>query len=218
MEVLALIMLAAAAFFSTQSPPPPPAEPAIAVAAPAVAAPDRVILMASADGKVGAVEVRSVAQPGQVVVLNAAGASVGVDAAGTLQVAPVPDSGVQGRYAALLAMRPKSPVSFTVYFETGSSTELAAGSRPVLDQLRASLAEYPAPEITVVGHTDRVGSVAFNDQLSLQRAQTLRRFLEDLGIRALRMDVAGRGEREPLVPTADEVPEPRNRRVEIRVR
>jgi outer membrane protein OmpA-like peptidoglycan-associated protein len=54
--------------------------------------------------------------------------------------------------------------------------------------------------------------------LSLRRAERCRDELIKLGIPKVRISVAGRGEREPEVPTADEVAEPRNRRVEISVR
>jgi outer membrane protein OmpA-like peptidoglycan-associated protein len=70
----------------------------------------------------------------------------------------------------------------------------------------------------VTGHTDRVGTVESNDALSLRRARLIRDRLLSVGVAAERVEAVGRGEREPLVPTADEVPEPKNRRVEIRVR
>jgi outer membrane protein OmpA-like peptidoglycan-associated protein len=70
----------------------------------------------------------------------------------------------------------------------------------------------------VIGHTDRVGSELRNDQLSLQRAQRVKTLLIPLGIPENRIVTAGRGEREPVVSTADNVDEPKNRRVEINVR
>ena len=70
----------------------------------------------------------------------------------------------------------------------------------------------------VIGHTDRVGAVPYHDTLSLRRAERVRDELVKVGIAAERIRVAGRGEREPLVATPDEVAEPRNRRVEITVR
>jgi outer membrane protein OmpA-like peptidoglycan-associated protein len=70
----------------------------------------------------------------------------------------------------------------------------------------------------VIGHTDSVGSEEANDLLSLQRAQSVLQVLIETGISALSIDATGRGEREPLVITADGVDEPRNRRVEISVR
>jgi outer membrane protein OmpA-like peptidoglycan-associated protein len=84
--------------------------------------------------------------------------------------------------------------------------------------MMAEVARRPDPEVLIIGHTDRVGSVAQNDALSLQRAERVREAVLRLGIAADRVQVSGRGEREPLVPTEDEVAEPRNRRVELTVR
>ncbi len=80
------------------------------------------------------------------------------------------------------------------------------------------IGSHPAPEIVVVGHTDRVGSLAYNDALSLRRAERVRAQLVQVGIPNDQISVAGRGEREPLKATEDEVAEPLNRRVEITVR
>jgi OmpA-OmpF porin, OOP family len=74
------------------------------------------------------------------------------------------------------------------------------------------------PDLVVIGHTDTVGSAAFNDTLSRQRAEVVRSALVARGIAADRIVVVGRGERELVVITADNVAEPRNRRVEIQVR
>ena len=82
----------------------------------------------------------------------------------------------------------------------------------------ATLAFSTLRDIMVIGHTDTVGGLAYNDKLSLARAEKLRDMLVGLGIPAERVAAAGRGKREPLVPTEDNVSEPRNRRVEINVR
>lgn len=124
---------------------------------------------------------------------------------------------VQQAYGALLAAQPPRPRRFVLNFETGGD-RLTAESEPILAQLRSALAATPGAELVVVGHTDRVGNVDANDRLSLQRAQAVRDRLVAAGAAPERVSVAGRGEREPLVATADEVPEPRNRRVEIRLR
>jgi len=70
----------------------------------------------------------------------------------------------------------------------------------------------------VIGHTDTVGSLDYNDRLSHARAERLREMLVGLGIPAGRIQAAGRGKRELLVPTEDNFSEARNRRVEISVR
>ena len=84
----------------------------------------------------------------------------------------------------------------------------------MLEELR----RRPAPDIVVVGHTDRVGNVETNDELSLARAERVKSDLVGQGLPAERISVAGRGERDPIVPTDDGVDEPLNRRVEIDVR
>ena len=73
-------------------------------------------------------------------------------------------------------------------------------------------------EIVVVGHTDRQGAADANDALSLRRANAIRDLLVEMGFRGDLVAPVGRGEREPLVATEDDVPEPRNRRAEIIVR
>ena len=70
----------------------------------------------------------------------------------------------------------------------------------------------------VAGHTDRQGSLEANDALSLQRAQAVRALLIERGFQVELIEAVGRGERDPVVPTEDEVVEPRNRRAEIEVR
>src|SRR5258707_13594399 len=80
------------------------------------------------------------------------------------------------------------------------------------------MARRQAPDITVIGHTDLVGPDPSNDALSLQRAERVKSILAGMGIPPERILTAGRGRREPLVPAATGVSEPRNRGAEIRVR
>lgn len=177
--------------------------------------PDRIVLLPGPDGKLGAVLVRSAAGE---VRLDTAYAAAAVTQAGAIAKGQEDAASVGKRFGAVLAAQPPRPVSFTVYFVTGSATELAPESRAVMDGLRAELAQRPAPEISVIGHTDRVGNADANDALSASRAQSVRDMLVASGAKTLSLDVTGRGEREPLVATADGVAEPRNRRVEISVR
>jgi len=85
----------------------------------------------------------------------------------------------------------------------------------VLEELK----KRPVPDIEVIGHTDRVGDLEINDALSKLRAQTVKGILVTVGgIMPDRIQVSGRGEREPIIPTEDNVDEPLNRRVEINIR
>lgn len=176
---------------------------------------DRVILLPGADGSVGEVVVKSAAGEQ---VLNSAYAGVGANAQGRLVSKTESPDSVQERYGSTLDARPLRPQSFTVYFVSGSATELHADSRSIFEVIKSVLAGRPAAEIVVIGHTDTVGELEANDALSAERAATMRDQLVAAGIPAASMEVAGRGEREPLVKTDDGVDEPRNRRVEISVR
>ena len=189
----------------------------LAIAALAIAmqptAQDRVVLLPGPDGKVGAVNIKTA---GGERLLDQAYAAVVADSRGGIETVHEDAATVRERFGAALAAQPLRPVSFVVYFVSGTD-ELTAESRPMLDQAKTEVARRPAAEIVVIGHTDRVGSDADNDALSLKRAESVGAALLAAGVSSS-IDTAGRGEREPLITTADEVAEPRNRRVEINVR
>lgn len=69
--------------------------------------------------------------------------------------------------------------------------------------------------IRVIGHADRAGSIAYNKALSLRRAKSVEKALIAEGIAGSAISLSGRGESEPMVPTADGVRESQNRRVHI---
>jgi outer membrane protein OmpA-like peptidoglycan-associated protein len=117
-----------------------------------------------------------------------------------------------------IAALPPRPVSFLLYFITGTDT-LTDASRLELERMLEDLRRREVGDIMVIGHTDRVGNAEANDELSLQRAERLKAEFVAQGIApAERIRAAGRGEREPLVPTENDVDEPLNRRVEVSVR
>ncbi len=124
---------------------------------------------------------------------------------------------VRRDYGELLAMQPMRPRIFVVQFASNSN-QLTADTAPVLAEVRAALGRQEAGELIVIGHTDSVGTMEANDKLSLARANSVRDLLIEQGVAAQAISIAGRGEREPLVATADEQAEARNRRVEIKLR
>lgn len=124
---------------------------------------------------------------------------------------------LRSKFAKALEAQPLAPKRFTLYFVEGGDT-LTAESQAQVNAIFEEIKQRPAPDLIVVGHTDRVGSVTANDQLAAKRANSVREQLIKRGIEAENIHASGRGEREPLVATADEVAEPRNRRVEILVR
>jgi outer membrane protein OmpA-like peptidoglycan-associated protein len=104
-----------------------------------------------------------------------------------------------------------------IYFSSGAD-EITAESAAAIEQMKVELKLRAAPQISVIGHTDRVGTVEANDALSLKRARLMRDMLIAGDIPETQIEASGSGEREPLVKTDDEVAEPMNRRVEINVR
>ncbi len=208
MDPLIVPLVALLAWWFT--PPPAPAP----VARPAVRQ-ERIILLPDANGNVGSVIVKTATAEQT---LTSAYAAAKPDAQGQLLLEQGNPQTTGQQYARVLNALPAAPVAFTVFFASDSDSALTPESVTVLNRLKAALASRAAPEITLVGHTDRRCSTDYNDALSLRRAQHVRGVLLQAGISATGMDVAGRGEREPLVPTADEVAEEKNRRVEINLR
>lgn len=173
-----------------------------------------VVLVPDAGGKVGAVSVKSA--QGEMVINNAY-----ASATTTGNAAPVAGSSsatqVQQIFGDTVKALPSPPVSYTLNFLEGRD-EYTPESRQTIETVLRELAKRPAAEIAVIGHTDRVGALEYNDKLSLQRAERVRADFLKRGVAERAVSVAGRGEREPLVATADEVAEARNRRVEINIR
>ena len=175
---------------------------------------DLYVLMPGPDGKTGALTVES---GGKQAVLDQPYAAARVKEPGRVEAGSVTEPEARQAFGAALEAQPGRPTSFLLYF-LENRDELTPDSRQLLARVVDEIARRPAPEIVVIGHTDRVGPVPYNDTLSLRRAERVRDELVKVGIAADRIRVEGRGEREPLVPTADEVAEARNRRVEISVR
>ena len=153
----------------------------------------------------------------RVSVLDEPLASASVGGFGGLSASTSDESAVRDDFADALAARPDTPAAFVLYFEEGT-TVLVHASKPELDAMFAEVERRQAPDIQVTGHTDRVGKVEDNDYLGFRRAQRVRSMLIELGLNPEAVSAVSRGEREPLVPTEDEVEEPRNRRVEVTVR
>ena len=177
-------------------------------------APELFVVVPGADGHVGAIVVE---RDGQKQVLDTPYGAARVRADGGTEKATLTEAEIRATFGPTMAALPGKPAAFVLYFLEGKD-ELTPESRVELDKVLSELRRRPLPDIVVIGHTDTVGSLAFNDRLSLARAERLRESLVVLGIPANRIQAAGRGERELLVPTDDNVPEPRNRRVEINVR
>jgi outer membrane protein OmpA-like peptidoglycan-associated protein len=173
-----------------------------------------VVLVPDYDGKVGAVVITSAQGKST---LDKPYMAARYEDGGKVETAPVAQEEVRKTFAMAIAVQPVRPVSFLLYFQEGTD-EYTAESKVAFEKIFPEIARRKAAEVAVIGHTDTVGRIESNDALSLRRAERVRNDFVDRGIPTIAINVAGRGEREPIVPTADEVSEPRNRRVEINVR
>jgi OmpA-OmpF porin, OOP family len=173
-----------------------------------------IVLLPEEDGTLGSV---AVGKGDRSVIINAPLAAAKIDGRGRVKQEAITQAEVNRTFEAALAAQPPKPISFILSFEEGK-TQVTSESRAPLEALFAEVARRQAVEVQITGHTDRVGSVDDNDRLSLERALAVREMLIQRRLQSGFIRAVGRGEREPLVPTPDEQPEPRNRRVEVIVR
>ncbi len=172
------------------------------------------VVVPAKDGHIGKIVVT---RGNETRVIDTAFGAQRVRADGAVEAAKLSQEEVRTAFGATLDALPGRPTSFLLYFLEGKD-ELTPESRIELDKVFAELRLRPLPDIVVIGHTDTVGGTTYNDKLSLARAERMREMMVELGIPPDRVQAAGRGKRELLVPTEDNISEPRNRRVEINVR
>jgi len=106
------------------------------------------------------------------------------------------------------------PGTFLLFFDTNRATLNPEDVRVVAEAAEA-YRQTGVARVVVTGYTDTVGSAAYNLELSERRAEMVANELISQGVPATDITTVGRGEEDLLVPTADGVDEPRNRRVEI---
>ena len=106
-----------------------------------------------------------------------------------------------------------------ILFEFASDSNMLGPSKETLGDLAAYLNKPPVfTKLVVIGHTDNVGSLKYNDQLSLRRAETIKKYLvETLKIDASKVQVEGKGAREPVASNGNFQGRQLNRRVEFRI-
>lgn len=112
---------------------------------------------------------------------------------------------------------PPMPETITIFFRFNDSqiTQEAARALEMYYSDMQAATNLPI-ELEVYGHTDRSGSIALNNRLSLQRAMNVSQFFINAGVNEDNVAVYPKGEYEPLKLTKDGVREPKNRRVEVK--
>ncbi len=108
----------------------------------------------------------------------------------------------------------KSFVLHNIYFATGK-TRILDSSEQALNELHRFLLSRPNQRIRIVGHTDNIGSDRSNQILSEGRCKEVKREMEERGVAPGRIEIEGRGERDPIVMNDTEEHRQMNRRVEI---
>jgi outer membrane protein OmpA-like peptidoglycan-associated protein len=179
--------------------------------------PKSYVVLLPVDGKVS----------GEVVVFNAHGSRVlnqswqATEVSGTDSAPGNPEvrdrAAVEAMAGSVLTAMPLRPVRYILYFETNLAVLTPDSRRMFAEVLKAVKERHPA-ELSVVGHTDTVGSAKSNYLLGLLRANTIAAQLKQLGANPAQVETASHGESNPLIKTPDDTPEPRNRRIEITIR
>ncbi len=180
---------------------------------------DLVVLLPDPDGKVGAITVTS---NGGSQTLDKPGYAVEVEDPNKAPTAPKPlnENEIKDVFELALSAQGEPAgrfISFILYFEH-DSVKMTQESKNLLPEVLKTIRNRKSNEVYVMGYTDLVGTDAYNIQLSSRRANYVRDFLVLRGIKPSSLYVSYYGKARPLVPTNDEVPEPRNRRVEVIVR
>ncbi len=175
------------------------------------------VLLEDDDGQVGVIQIQNDAGAQT---LDQAGQATGLDRAGQEPVEPfvLEEDEIQEVFGEALAAQPERTVTFLLYFQFGTA-ELTAESEALIPEILETLDNRKAPpRIAVIGHTDTAGDASVNAALALDRARTVRNMLLRQAVDAELVELTSHGENNPLVPTADNVSEPRNRRVEVTIR
>lgn len=108
----------------------------------------------------------------------------------------------------------KITMNSEVSFDFNSSA-INPSFRNTLDKVNDILVKYNRTSVHVVGHTDSIGSDAYNFKLSEARAKSVAWYMEDGGVANQRVSTEGRGESQPRATNATEAGRQLNRRVEI---
>nr|CBX30406.1 hypothetical protein N47_Q17290 [uncultured Desulfobacterium sp.] len=175
-----------------------------------------IVLTPDANGTVGAIQFKN--EKGSVVLDEPGKAIIAKDSQSPPSAStPIADADTQTIFREALSAKPLAPQSFILYFDFDSNN-LTAESNKLIDDILQAIKERDSQDIPVVGHTDRAGNPDYNFSLSMQRATAVRDLLVNRGIKSEFIQISSHGEGNPLIPTADNVAEARNRRVEVVVR
>ncbi len=174
---------------------------------------ETIILIPDPDGHVG--EIMVTTQAGTQT-MNQPYMAIEVQGTHSVPTAPktVDRDQLNETFSSALVAQPDPPTAFIIYFKIGTS-RLTKESALKMSEVMQAIRERQASDIIIIGHTDTKGRGEMNMELSLQRARYIETRIIHGGIDPARIIVSYHGEKDPLIPTKDNVLEPRNRRVEV---
>jgi peptidoglycan-associated lipoprotein len=174
------------------------------------------VVLPNADGRPGSGAIEVGSGTSSITLDQAYGAAAALPGGGAGSVA-VPPAVTQNIFATAIAARPILPRTFVLYFASGS-VQLDPQGAAEYRKAIADIKSRPAFEIELIGNTDTVAGDALNAKLSFDRAVAIGEALVRDGIDRRVIEVTARGKSNLAVRTGDNVPEERNRRVELVVR
>jgi peptidoglycan-associated lipoprotein len=172
-----------------------------------------VVLLNNDDGTVGKVQVTG--NKGATTLEKARDGAFFSAKPGTTFVAT--DEQIKKDFGPALAARPTKPITFLLQFQAGGA-KLTPESELELAKVVEEIGKRDVPDVSIIGHTDTEGDAEQNEKLGLERAKLVSTLLISPKLDPAKVTVESHGEKNLLVPTPDNTPEPRNRRVEITVR
>jgi outer membrane protein OmpA-like peptidoglycan-associated protein len=199
---MAALGLASLVLAGCATPPPPKPAPA-----------SYVVLLDNGDGTVGKVLVTG--RQGVTTLEKVRESTLLAQAGGPSFVAT--EAQIRQDFGAALAISPKKPKIFQLNFQFGGAKLTPESERDLADVI-AEIESREVPDISVIGHTDTVGNADQNYKVGLDRARLVGALLQSAKLSSANVTVDSHGEMNLLKPTADEVNEPANRRVEVTVR
>lgn len=176
----------------------------------------KVVLLPDPSGNVGQVRVSTDA--GSVDITRAQEATVvkgRQSAPSTPEI--ISQKAIEKDFAEALQNLPDPPVHYILYFQKDSN-KLTDESLALIPEVLNTIQVRDSQDISAIGHTDTAGNPEYNLRLSNLRAQALATILVQKGVKNSYIKTTSHGENNPLVPTEDNVHEPKNRRVEVVVR
>jgi outer membrane protein OmpA-like peptidoglycan-associated protein len=174
-----------------------------------------VILIPDADGTIGEVSVSN--QSGKQIINTAYAAVEIIDKNSTLNVIDKVDKKqTLETFQYALSAKPDKVKSYILHFISGS-TDLTQESKLIIPQILEDIRARKVYEAYIVGHTDTKGTADMNYKLALERANQVKDVIEQHFSNTEHIQVKSYGEGNLLVPTDDNIDEPKNRRVEVEI-